>query len=178
MHVMMAVMSKNDAKPSKKSSVRSFGLLFGLPVGLLLLSLLALTLPRVLAQPSYDFIYSYCPSFSCRSSYGYEAGQIQESSTSNNRGDQPQLRYYSAEDDSHHTISLDEANELQINESSRAPDGYQLTYQRGSDSGFLFFYSSGDSNWVLERDWRSKPINLSTDSRNRSNVTFIGWVAE
>lgn len=173
----MKTKHKEGPQSKQNSSIKNFLLLFGLPVGLLIFSLLVLQLPRLFAQPNYDFIYAYCPSFGCSSTYRYEDGEIVRLQD-DGFDHRAQLRYYNSANDSHRSVSLSEVNQLNLDDSSRSPDGYQLSYDRRSDTGFLFFYTSSDGGWSLNKDWRSKPISLAAGMPAKHNINKIAWVTE
>lgn len=169
----------NPAKNIKNTShLKDLLLLFAIPIGIAIVAAAAVYVPRLLAHPSYDFIYSVCNDYRCKNSYSVDAaGHVaQDSSDLDSYADhRASLRYYDSSDNSFKNLALEEARKYQLDTSSKSPDGYTLT-KNNSGSGFLFWgdYSEG---WYLKDGAKKKKVEVTaTDSYYSPTVTFLGWV--
>ena len=167
--------------PHSNSPIKDLLLLFAIPVAVILIAAAVIYLPRLLANPSHDFIYAVCDDYRCKSGYSVDgSGRVTEDTNEEAAkysfyDQSAQLRYYSASSGATRSITLDDAQSYQLDVSSRSPDGYTLT-QEGSSSGFLF-WSSRDDRWYLKDGAKKKPVELITDqSRYSQNIKFLGWV--
>ena len=149
-------------------------LLFSIPAGIILLLLAFLYVPRLLANPGYDFIY--CEGYYCDGRFSVGSnGNLQEAPDENNRsyyGNDANLFYYDVERDATRPVLFDEASRYRLDASSKSPDGYTL--KRTSGGGGFLFWGSYSSGWSLSKGIVSKPISLSSNSSDE----FIGWVLE
>ena len=169
-------MNKQPPKQNKISIVKDISLLLAVPLAIILIVGAFVYIPRLLAHPKYNFLYSTCQDYDCVGSYVVDGSRIMTTGTSEDyRADfpQPSLRYYDVASGSSHAISMSSAKSLQLDNSSRSPDGYTLK-QDSSDSGLLF-WSSSDNNWYLKDGAMQKSVNLPTDS---TPVKFIGWIEQ
>lgn len=157
--------------------IKDLLLLFGVPLGILLITAAAIYVPRLLANPQTDFVYTTCESYACRSSFEVNGtGNISEVSISRSHNDYTaSLHYYDASDNSTKKITLDEARRYTLDTTSRSPDGYALV-RESQDTGFLF-WSDHDTGWYLENGAIKKPVDIvGIDSYYSQDVKFLGWV--
>jgi hypothetical protein len=172
-------MSKNT--PVSKHT-KDILLLFAVPFSIGLIAVLTLYVPRLFANPGYDFIYTYCESYDCDDEYTLKDNRVvRQAPTANSRytytsnhTDQ-KLGYYDAESDSTRILSFEEAASYKLLNSSKSPDGYSLV-RESSEGGFLFWGSSNES-WQLKNGLKQQPVQLNggRDSYNE-DVTLLGWV--
>ena len=88
-----------------------------------------------------------------------------------------QIYYYSVATNASRKITLTEASNYNLDPSNVSPDGYTLQQANTSDSGFLFWGSSGDSNWYLKNGLKKKQVNLLNNYLYTGNVVdLVGWV--
>lgn len=170
----------NSAPPSKPTFVKDLIILFSIPLVIAIVAALIAYLPRILANPQYDFIYSSCDNYRCTGRLQVDSnGKVVAVDDEEQllRGSRPQLLYYDVSDDSTKVISLAEAQRYELVKSSKSPDGYSL-HRSQSNDGFLF-WSSYDRSWYLKDGYKQKPINLTADgSYYSSSFNFLGWVAQ
>jgi hypothetical protein len=87
------------------------------------------------------------------------------------------MYYYDVSEESSRPLTTEEAQTYRLDSSSRSPDGYVLSRQTSSSSGFLFWSSGTGRGWMLKNGMFKKNIDLSTqDGYYDSSVKFIGWV--
>jgi hypothetical protein len=167
-------------KATNSSHVKDLLLLFAIPAGIALISAMAVYVPRLLADPKYDFIYAQCDNYSCTDSFsvdtsGHVAKQTDTAANQSFSGDRTSLHYYTAANDATRTITLKEAQQHTLNTSSKSPDNYRLVREQSHD-GFLFWSDSGEG-WYLKDGAKKRKIELATDGSYYShNITFLGWV--
>ena len=130
---------------------------------------------RILMQPEYDFIYASCTSYACTDRYIVNNGQIEREFINSTVSTPTDLYRYNAENDSSQRISLDEAENYQLDGSSRSPDGYELTYESSGGSSFLLLHQSSTRGWQLQKGWTGRFISMEG---SRWNVDKIGWIIE
>lgn len=174
--------SKAENKPAATSHLKDLILLFSIPLAIAILAAAIIYIPRWMAHPTYDFIYSVCQDYRCKNSYVVDsAGHVtQESNKSASQPEYPEyydstaiLRYYDASEDVTRSMSFEEAKKYVLDTSSRAPDGYTLV-QEDSRGSFLF-WGGYDEGWYLKKGLKKKPVELSgTSYLNQNN--FLGWV--
>ena len=158
-----------------------------IPVTIIGLMAALLWLPRLLAHPRYDFIYSMCSTYRCNMQYSTEDGSIasmpadassikyEDTSEST-----PDLFYFDVETGGSKQISEAKARTYKLSTSTVSPDGYRLV-QGGSRGGFLFWGGAGDYEWYLRSGLKKKPVVLGNGLAtyyNGENVTFLGWVEQ
>jgi hypothetical protein len=163
----------------KPNHLKDLALLFAIPIGIAIFTAAAIYLPRLLADPKYDFIYSVCDSYDCRDSYSVDAtGHVimnKPSDPSSFSNSISAIRYYDTANDSTKSLTLEEARKYTLNRSSKSPDGYSLS-KEDSNRGFLFWGDNGEG-WYLKDGAKKKKIELTTDESYYSrNITFLGWV--
>lgn len=168
-------MSKGATIKKRIGKHKELILLFSIPLAILVIALIAMLASRLLMQPEYDFIYASCESYACTDRYIVNNGQLEREFANDTAHRPTDLYLYNVEDDSSRRISLDEAEEYRLDGSSRAPDGYELTYESSGGSSFLLLHHSGNSGWQLQKGWASRFISIDG---SRWNVEKIGWVIE
>lgn len=159
---------------ARKHHLREIILLFSVPIGIIVVLIAFLYVPRLFANPTYDFIY--CEGYSCDNSFSVNpSGTLVVPDEPNRRlyDGGSRLYYYDTKRDATRPLHIDEASRYQLDTTSKSPDGYTLRRSSGS-SGFLF-WSDYQNSWSLSKGLIAKPITL--DSRGNSN-TFIGWVLQ
>lgn len=167
-------------KTKKPNHIHDLVLLFAIPAGVALLAAAAVYLPRLAADPKYDFIFTYCSSYSCQNNYSVNAaGNISKTPLDDTAHpsyrEAATIHYYDVENDSTRSLTLEEAQEYNLNKSSKSPDGYSLS-QESHGSGFLFWGDSSTS-WFLKDGAKKKKIELRNDGSYYSqDITFLGWV--
>lgn len=176
-------MAAKTAPVSKPTSTKKEFLLFiSIPFALILLVLLVTVVPSLFARPAYDFIYSYCPSYSCRNDFVVDSyGHLKEVS-SQTISDYPataQLYYHNTANNSSKKIELAEAMSYTLDASNVSKDGYSLSAGSNSDGGFLFwgYNSDQDAHYLKKGSFvKSKALNLGINNYDSRNLALIGWV--
>ncbi len=174
-------MSEDAAKKQNNPTyLKDLILLFAVPIAIAIFVAGIVYIPRLLANPKSDFIYSLCSDYDCIDSFEVNSSKQvtrQESRTfaTELRHKNATLRYYDSENDSTKSVSLEEARQYRLNTSSKSSDGYTLTREQG-EGGFLFWgdYSSG---WYLKNGAKKKQVDLEGASSDYSqDIKFLGWV--
>lgn len=173
-------MPSNTSKSVRNAHLKDLFLLFAIPIAIAIFAAAVIYIPRLLANPRYDFIYSTCDDYRCGTSYIVDGnGTITQDSTGSldltyyDRS--ADLRYYDAANDSTRTITLEEARKYRLDTSSKSPDGYTLT-RENSSGGFLF--GSGDNaGWYLKNGAKKKKVELTTaDAYYSRDIKLLGWI--
>lgn len=162
---------------------REFLLFMSIPVAIIVLVTVAVQLPKWLAHPKYDFIYTSCATYECQTTYAILGnGQLSKAPASGydysaGRNSTADLYYFDTRTGGSRPITLAAANGLSIDTSTVSPDGYTLTHGSGSSGGFLLWDSSSDSAWYLKSGSKKKQVNLAPVNEYYSqDVKFLGWV--
>ena len=171
----------NKYSANLKNNTKDLILLFAVPTSIVALASLFIYMPRILANPKYDFIYSVCDSYNCKDTYYIDDNSninLKYNNISYNYSDKlSYLRYYKSSNNSTRPITLQEANGFKLDTSSKSPDGYALN-QSKSGSNFLF-WDNYDDKWYLKNGMLQKSVDLSTsDVYYRDNIKFLGWVVD
>ncbi len=146
-------------------------LLFIVPIGIIALLIAFLYIPRLFANPVYDFIY--CEGYSCDNRFTVNpSGAIAESNNPHSY-EMSRLYYYDVERDAMRPLTIDEANRYRLDTSSKSPDGYVL--KNTSNGGGFLFGGGYDNSWSLTKGLISKPVALNS---NGESDEFIGWVLQ
>lgn len=170
---------------NKQMSAKKEMLLFLLiPTAVIALVAAFLWIPSLFAKPKYDFIYSYCPDYSC--SYSYTAsssGRVAKDeplNASNNYSSvSPELYYHDIAKNSSRLLDETAARQYKLDNSNVSPDGYRLEQGSTDAGGFLFSVGSSDNNWYLVNGIKKKTMHLNTgNSWDGHNIKFLGWVEQ
>ncbi len=171
-------MIKNNVKKlNQPNNLKDVILLFAVPIGVAVLAAIVVYAPRLLAKPTYDFIYSVCDDYSCNYEFNVDStGYVSQYSTNDKYySGTSVLHYYDAKKDATRSLTYEEAKRYLLSTSSKSPDGYSLT-REVNDSVFLF-WSDGNSGWYLKNGAKKKKVTLSTNSTYYSqDIKFLGWV--
>ncbi len=163
---------------TKSAHLKDLLLLLAVPIGIALIAAIAVYLPRLLANPTYDFIYTLCSSYHCDDTYIVNKdGRLAlksdtQSSDTLPYHDSTSLRYYDVRRDATRSISIEEAGEYRLDTSSRSPDNYTLVQAAGGSGGFLFWQDYDDS-WYLKDGIKKRKLDIA---KSGETVTFMGWV--
>lgn len=167
-------MAKEQTHGQVNNHLKEIVLLFSVPIGIVFIILAFIYVPRMLANPSYDFVYCEGGS-NCSRQYTVDGSKRIDSTGNTNRFSfsNISLHYYDIDRGSSRPLTLEEAQEYELDTTSKSPDGYTLESRQQSGP----FGSSWDNNWSLKKGILSKPVTLSGDNDrySRSN-NFIGWV--
>lgn len=146
-------------------------LLLSVPIAIILVIVAFVYVPRLFANPTYDFIY--CDGYSCDRRYTIDSSnRISVPPGVDHRSySEATLRYYDVDRDASRPISMGEAAEYQLDPMSKSPDGYTLEHN-SSGGGFLL-WSDYSSSWSLSKGIISKPVSFGD---SRYDKQFIGWV--
>lgn len=166
-------MTKEQAHNQVSRHMKDLLLLFSVPVAIIVLLVGLIYIPRVLANPTYDFIY--CEGYYCDDRFSIDPnGTLKEapdeSVRSAYRGD-ARLFYYDVQRDATRPVQFDEAARYRLDTTSKSPDGYTLKHNSNS-SGFLFWGGSSRS-WSLSKGFASQPVTLGS---GYGDSKFIGWI--
>lgn len=77
-------------------------------------------------------------------------------------------------------LTMAEVNQLGLKIGDESPDGYRLHERRDGDSGgaFVFYGSSLDRVWRLQKDWLYRPVSLGGNQLGyyTNEIKVVGWV--
>ena len=152
-------------------------LLFAVPLAIAVIVAAVIYVPRLLANPKYDFIYVDCDGYSCRDAFQVNDGRIVKNDSDPEFYDAMKLRYYDVSDGSSRELTTAEARNYRIINSSKSPDGYSIA--RESASGGFLFWSNSSEGWYLKNGAATKKVELSySGSYYSSDIKFLGWVEQ
>lgn len=162
-------MPKKAPTLQAKKHLKEILLLFSVPIGIILIIVAFLYVPRLFANPTHDFIY--CEGYSCDSRFVVDTNGKLTLSTESARNSYRDYRlyYYDAKRDATRPIQLADAESYLLDASSKSPEGYTL--EQNTNGGGFLFWSDYSRNWSLKKGFATKPVALSG-----SDITFIGWV--
>lgn len=154
-----------------KSHLKEIVLLFSVPVAIVALLIAFVQVPRLFANPAYDFLY--CQGYDCESEFSVDSNGkiISETKSHPNFYRKHGLYHYDISRDATRRLSPAEADAYRLNTSSKAPDGYTL--ERNSSGGSFLFSSGYRDSWQLKNGMAKKPLSIED-----YEVHFIGWVVE
>lgn len=169
-------MPSATGKTHASSHLKDLILLFSVPAAIALIAASIVYIPRLLANPTSDFIYASCLEYRCNNTYTVDsAGVVQASSGTGYYDRDATLHYYDAANDATKSLTLEQAQQYQLNTLSKSPDGYTLM-REDSNSGFLFWVDY-DEGWYLKNGAKKKRLPLtSTNAYYSRDVMFLGWV--
>ena len=175
----MQLVSDINKKTNRSNHFKDLFLLFSVPIAVAVVTALIIYVPRLLAHPTYDFIYSACDDYNCNNNYSVnEAGRVKLtplSSGYDTYGRPSELRYYTASSDSTRIVTLEESNRYSLYTSSKSPDGYVLS-SANSSSGFILGGGYDDAQY-LKSGLKKKKVELTSNgSYYSNNIKFLGWV--
>ncbi len=169
---------------NKQMSSKKEMLLFLLiPVTVIVLVATFLWVPSLFARPKYNFIYSYCPDYTCSYSYATSStGRITKDEPLNasytSSTVSPELYFYDTATNSSRQLGEVEAIQYKVDNSNVSPDGYRLEQGNTDGGGFLFWSGSSDNNWYLVSGIKKKAVHINGSSWYGNSIKFIGWVEQ
>ena len=167
-------MTKKLAHGQANKHLKDILLLFSVPIGIVFIIVALIYVPRLFANPTYDFVY--CTGYTCDNTYSVDSsGKIKnlKDTTYRDSYDTYSLRYYDMERDTSRPISFEDAQSYQLDASTKSPDDYTL--ERHSQDGGPFAFSYQE-NWSLKNGMVSKPVTLNSNQDSYASSSFIGWV--
>lgn len=174
-------MSKKQ-QPSK-NTFKDLALLFSIPIGIFIIVIGLAYIPRLMANPKYDFVYADCRRGGCgySSDFGVDNGKFWQKIRDERAEFDRQLAFYyhDVAKDTSRSVSFDELASYTLDSASRSPDGYALKRASGASSGFLFWSNHSDGGWQLEKDILRRPVSIVDNSQyyyGDQGIKLIGWV--
>ncbi len=170
---------KTTQQVNSPSHLKDLLLLFAIPIAIAVFAAGVIYIPRLLANPKYDFIYSACDDYRCLNNFAVDGtGHVVQDysrSADDYYSRAASLRYYQYASDSTRSLTLEESKQYRLNTSSKSPDGYSLARETSS-SGFLL-WGDYDDGWYLKNGAKKKRVELSTSGSYYSReIKFLGWV--
>lgn len=157
-------------------------------------------LPSIFVRPSFDFLYVSDAQHYRYGTFKVEdgrlafvcevggdgsirppilGGEVDKEAACERHRRSATLYIYDVERGANTPVSFAEAQELRLDPSDVAPDGYR--FMRGDRDGefgfFPFFFGGGSSNgFALQKStWLRKPVTLQG---HRYQTSFLGWIVE
>jgi hypothetical protein len=171
------MVNKPAGKHARPSYIKDLILLFAVPLLIAVVAAALVYIPRAMAHPTYDFVYSYCREYGCADDYSVDDGRIVQTAPTGGpsiSSANATLYYYNISDNSTKSLSYNEAKQYRLNPSSKSPDGYSLEMHSGY--GGLFGGDDG-RGWFLKNGAKQKVVKLSSGADTYSEqIKFLGWV--
>ena len=163
-------MAKQQTHTGANQHIKDLLLLFSIPAAIIIVLVCFIFVPRLFANPGYDFIF--CEGYNCTRSFSVDSsGKIVEAATTNRTYYDAHLYYYDTERGASRPIEISEAESYRLDPLSKSPDGYTLK-RSSSSGGFLFWGSYNDGGWTLNKGILSKPVDLGGNDMTK----LIGWI--
>ncbi len=173
-------MKESPSKHKKPAIKKDLFLLFAAPIVVIAFAIALVYVPRLFANPSYDFIYSSCTGYSydCERRYTVRDGRIilnvdTDRYRSSSDLAEATLYYFDSAANTSRRIDYTQALGYILIASKTSPDNYKLQ-REGSGSILFWGGGSSDSPWYLADGLKKKQLNLPTGYD--TPVSFIGWV--
>lgn len=160
-----------------------------IPVFMIIAVAATIYLPRFLAHPSFDFVFTVDGSYSNQTTYFVnDQGKLQKApiKPSTDTGavyyspPLPQILYlYDAQKSVVREISFDEASHLHINTASESPDGFMVTSSDDDMYNGIFPIIFGGNSTYNARYLTGHGYRLRVqipDNGYMYSFTFLGWV--
>lgn len=165
---------KNNKTPNH---LKDIALLIFVPITTIILIASIVYIPRLIANPQYDFVYSVCDSYMCSNSYTVDSfGHILESENSKETGlSLTSLRYFNTKNNSFSIIGSQELNNYNLVNSSKSPDGY--TFSGAENINGALFFRNSDNGWYLKNGLLNKRLDLVSGDYY-GDIKFLGWVSK
>ena len=168
----------------KKNITLVIGIL--IPILMILFVATSIYLPRLFISPHYNFLYASGDYYYNRQQYSVRNGRLvkREIERPKHYNYSPPrvestLYLYDVAKNESKEISFVEAQSLNLDSSSKSPDGFEVVHGRRGDGFFpFFFWSERDySDLYLTGHGVSKKINLQMNaSPYYNNFRFLGWI--
>ena len=151
-----------------------------IPVLMIVLIATSIYLPALFIKPKTNFVYSVGGDYCSQIRYSVKSGKIIENEIEKLENNyachyrDARLFYYDVERNTSREITLDETNNLTVDDSLKSPDGFEIV--PGSYSYDIFFFS-GSSYYdkYLKKGAYSRKLN-TIGSTSYYDFKFIGWV--
>lgn len=176
---------KKPKKPKLSEHSKDLLLLFSVPIVITVIAVIAVYLPRLFANPQYDFLYTFCDGYDCDNTYitdGNGGITIRKSNADNDSYDynrsEEKIGLYDVSAGSTRIISYAEARSFYVYENSKSPDGYEL--ERENDGGGFLFWGDYDESLQLKNGLKRKPVDLGLNASRYyyyNDFNFLGWVS-
>ena len=171
------MLAMSVTKTTKPNHLKDLLLLFAIPIAIVVFASAIIYVPRLLANPEYDFIYAVCDDYPCKNDYSIDSsGKVTMTKYDSDYDNlYAQIRYYDASSDSTQPLTFEQSQQYKLNASSKSPDGYSLNKE--SNNRVFLFGGNYDEGWYLQNGMKKKRVELSnTESYTYRNVKFLGWV--
>ncbi|RJQ37166.1 hypothetical protein C4552_01535 [Candidatus Parcubacteria bacterium] len=155
------------------------------PVVMIIAVAASIIVPQWMVRPEYDFLYATSYGYPPLATYAVENGKLVRHPVQQpeippypRTTAEPELWRYNARDDASRKISFEETQLLQLDPSTRSPDGFAL--ERGSGAENIFealFGGSRYNEWYLTKNGSARRISISPSTPYYDyNPQFLGWI--
>ena len=160
-----------------------------IPILMILFVAASIYLPRLFAQPKYNFIYVSGDDSYCYRNNGYQY-YVQNDKLAKNEikqienqkftppSTEARLYIYDVVKNEAREISFADAQNLNLNSNTKSPDDFEVVSGSRDDGFFPFFWGGADYNArYLKGHNVSKKLNLQLNGDSYHNdFRFIGWI--
>ncbi|MFH1622181.1 MAG: hypothetical protein ABIA97_03575 [Candidatus Omnitrophota bacterium] len=169
----------------------NISLIVGLSIPLLMILFVGLSiyLPGLFVKPGYGFLYASGGDYHSIKQYAVKNGKIIEVEVNyperfSGAKIEPKLYVYNVSKDNSWEISFEEAEKLNLDDSTKSPDGFEVV--SGGYGGDIFYSRGGYYKKYIKGHNFSKELNLKTSSTGSDSsywsdyrsFKFIGWIEE
>lgn len=167
---------------------KNITLIVGISIPVLMIMLIAgsIYLPGIFIKPKVNFLYAYGDDYYGREKYSIQNGKLVK--RENNQYEPPsyyqppgesKLYFYDVTKNESWEISFEDAQNLNLDNSAKSSDGFEVISRSGGDGFFPFFGgSSSDYNArYLKGHNVSKKLNLQRKGGSYYyDFRFLGWI--
>lgn len=168
---------------------RNITLILGISIPILMILFVAgsIYLPGLFIKPHFNFLYVFSDDYYYNEpQYLVDNGRLVKSEIkqTDNQNNYPpkkesKLYIYDVTKNESQEISLEQAQNLDLDSKSKSPDGFEVVYGSRGDGFFPFFWGSGsdyNSRYLKGRNISRKLDLKINDSYNYYSFRFLGWI--
>lgn len=158
---------------------------FSMPILMILFVAASIYLPGIFQHPSFNFLYSTGGDYYDNQTFSVSNGRLiinpQPTIYPTNRlyiYPSQQIYIYTVSSNESKPVSLQDAENLNLNPNVESPDGYKLENGNQSDGFFPFFWYDRNYNaqYLVGHNFSRKLNVISTSSTYYNSIHFLGWI--
>lgn len=167
----------------RKKILNNLPLIVALAIPVIATAILAIViyLPGSTINPKYDFLYTSSDSYMTET--GVIDGRLQVIDHKDEVAydefyypqESPHYYVYDVSENISNEITVEQAKNLKLIDSTKSPDGYEV----GPEEYSVYMFSDSQNSWRIFGNNFSREINIDASTNNDYySLDFIGWVQE
>lgn len=160
-----------------------------LPVILIIVIAVAVYVPRIIANPEYDFIYlvddsnqrsihlneQVCTEYKIENDRLIEVGEQNQYPSGMCVSDEVIFYRHDLSEGINKEISVETVKTLKVDSQHVSPDGWSFRREYANNGIFEIFGGRRNYEWLVVKNSVRLPVNIN---ENYYNVRFVGWVID